>query len=256
LRIELDRRGLADHDLLAVLLADRLIDREHPHVSQNRLADEFLDACGLFRGLVAVGQHHVDVIVGQDEASGAGVGRHVQRYRAHPARQDRGHEAAVLGDDDLAVAYRLSSRDRAAHDGADEIFDGVRPVGLFEEARIGGVRRPGLPADIAVADHLADAEIGLGDQHFRPWRAAVGPAPASAARARACRSRARRQCRRRGERYQVRSSAQVSLRFTFLVTRTAGGTGSTGFHQPNVKAWLIRRIQSALITRYASAPRR
>jgi len=52
------------------------------------------------------------------------------------------------------------------HDGADEIFDGVRPVGLFEEARIGGVRRPGLPADIAVADHLADAEIGLGDQHF------------------------------------------------------------------------------------------
>jgi hypothetical protein len=120
----------------------------------------------VFSAAFAVRQHHVDVIVGQDEAAGAGVGRHVQRYRTHSARQDRGHEAAVLGDNDLAVAYRLSSGDRAARDCADEIFDGVRPVGLFDEARIGGVRRPGLPADIAVADHLADAEIGLGDQHF------------------------------------------------------------------------------------------
>src|SRR5262249_53445883 len=58
---------------------------EHPHVAQNRLADEFLDAGGLFRGLVTVRQHHVDVIVGQDEAASAGIGCHVQRYRTHPA---------------------------------------------------------------------------------------------------------------------------------------------------------------------------
>jgi hypothetical protein len=36
-------------------------------------------------------------------------------------------------------------------------------------------------------------------------------------------------------------------------TQTAGPAASSGFHQLNVKAWLMRRIQIALITRYAKA---
>ena len=38
-RRELERRGLADHDALAVLFLDRLVDREHADVGQDRLAD-------------------------------------------------------------------------------------------------------------------------------------------------------------------------------------------------------------------------
>ena len=55
-------RGLADHDFLAVLFPDRLVHRQHPHVSQNCFGDEFFDA-GLFRRFVAARQQHVDVIV-------------------------------------------------------------------------------------------------------------------------------------------------------------------------------------------------
>jgi hypothetical protein len=35
--------------------------------------------------------------------------------------------------------------------------------------------------------------------------------------------------------------------------KTAGSAAGSGFHQLNVKAWLMRRIQIALITRYAEA---
>ena len=51
----------------------------------------------LLRRLVAARQDHVDMVVRQDEAAGAGFRRHVHRYRAHAVRQDRGHEAAALG---------------------------------------------------------------------------------------------------------------------------------------------------------------
>ena len=50
----------------------------------------------------------VDVIVRQDEAAGSGVRRYVERYGAHAVRQDGGHEAAALGDDDLGLANRLA----------------------------------------------------------------------------------------------------------------------------------------------------
>src|ERR1700728_3459409 len=76
-RIELDGRGLSDHDLLAVLLTEDLIDREHPHVLENCFADVFLDAAVFLRRLVATGEHDIDVVVGQDEAARPGFGRDI-----------------------------------------------------------------------------------------------------------------------------------------------------------------------------------
>ncbi len=43
-RAQLERRGLADHHALAVLLLDRLVDREHAHVGQDGLAGGVLGA--------------------------------------------------------------------------------------------------------------------------------------------------------------------------------------------------------------------
>ena len=110
--IELECRGLADDDLLAVLLLDSLVHREHANVSQNCLADVFLDAGCLFRGLVAARQQHIDVIVRQDEAAGAAVGRHFERHCAHALRQNGGQESAALGHHHLVVANRLSGAHR------------------------------------------------------------------------------------------------------------------------------------------------
>ena len=44
---QFERRGLADHDALAVLLLDRLVDRQHAHVGEDGLAGVDFDAGGL-----------------------------------------------------------------------------------------------------------------------------------------------------------------------------------------------------------------
>src|SRR5208282_2016574 len=66
------------------------------------------------------------------------------------------------------------------------------------------------------------------------------------------RSPAWRQRRRQRGRHRVRSDARLSLRFTFQSDTTAGTAVNSGFHQLNVKAWLMRSIQIALIARYAA----
>src|SRR4029077_16772302 len=53
--------------------------------------------------------------------------------------------------------------------------------------------------------------------------------------------------RQRRERHRGQPDARLSLRFTSHVT--AGSAVIAGFDQLNVKAWLMRRIQIALILR-------
>ena len=60
--------------------------------------------------LVALGQQHVDAIVRQNEAAGAGFRRDFGRNRPHAGRQDRGHEAGSVGLDQLLFADRLARR--------------------------------------------------------------------------------------------------------------------------------------------------
>ena len=55
------------------------------------------------------------------------------------------------------------------------------------------------------------------------------------------------------ERHRGRRDARVSLRFTFHNDANGGSAVSLAISQLNVKAWLMRRIQIALITRYAVA---
>ncbi len=245
---QFERRGLADHDLLAVLFVDGLIDREHPHVAQNRVADEFLDAGRLFRRFVAPRQQDVDAVVRQDEAAGAGLRRNVDRGRAHALRQHRGHEARALGHHDLGLADRIAGQHRDPHDRADEVVDGVRPVGLFDEARIGGVRRPGLPADIlaaitwprsrsdlatstsTVSSGGATGAGGGGGGALPPAAKYAAMPPAATATPRT-----------------TRRAAFITLHFPRDATAEAAVI--TGFQQLNVKAWLMRRIQIALILR-------
>ena len=96
MRIELDRCGLADHDFLALLFSEHLIDSQNPDVSQDRFGDVFFDAGKLFRRLVAARQQNVDMVIREDEAAGAGIGCHIHRNRAHAVGQHRGQKAAGL----------------------------------------------------------------------------------------------------------------------------------------------------------------
>src|SRR4051812_21365254 len=73
-RRELESRGPADHDLLPVLLAERLVDREHANVRHDGFRRMRVSAAGLVGIALAPRQDDVDMIVRQDEAAGAGLG--------------------------------------------------------------------------------------------------------------------------------------------------------------------------------------
>ena len=124
LRRQLERRGLADDGVAACAillgdLLDRLVDGQHAHVVEDRLGHVFGTA-GARRSLVdSPGHDDVDVVVGQDEAAGAGIGRDPDGDGALALRQDGRHEAAI-GADQLGVADRLAGIEAGAGDGADD----------------------------------------------------------------------------------------------------------------------------------------
>jgi hypothetical protein len=72
LGLQFERDGLADYGVLAVLFLRLLVDREHADIRQNdfRVDDVGTAIVGI---LVALGQDHVDPVVRQDEAAGAGL---------------------------------------------------------------------------------------------------------------------------------------------------------------------------------------
>ena len=163
-RVELDRGGLADYRALAVLLLDRLVDCQHAHVDENDLADVNLHAGALFRRPIAAREDDVDVVVGQDESAGSGLGRNFERDREHARGQDGCHIAATRAFDQLGFADGLAGGKRRARDRARELLDGVRPLALANERRSGSGRRPHLPAQVLRAHRVAQADIGAGDQ--------------------------------------------------------------------------------------------
>src|SRR3954452_22122373 len=73
-RREFERRGPADHDLLPVLLAERLVDREHANVGHDGFRRMRVPAAGLVGIALAPRQDDVDMVVRQDEAAGPGLG--------------------------------------------------------------------------------------------------------------------------------------------------------------------------------------
>ena len=106
---------------MPAFLVDRLIDRQDPHIAQDRVADELFDAAGLFRRLVAARQHDIDAIVGQNEAAGAGFRRNLDGDGAHAFRQHGGHEARALGHHHIGIANGIACHHGDAHDRAGEI---------------------------------------------------------------------------------------------------------------------------------------
>jgi hypothetical protein len=123
-----------------------------------------VDAGLLFRFAVAAAQDHVDPVVGQDEAAGAGFRGDLGRERPHAGGQDRGHEARSVGLDEFSLANRLAGHHGGARDRAGQLLDGVRSLGATQEQWAGGGRRPDLPLDVVGRHHMAHADIDLGDQ--------------------------------------------------------------------------------------------
>src|ERR1035441_8935894 len=133
-RRQFERRGLADHDLLAVFLLHVLVDRQHADIGENGFAAVRVAAAGAFIGVAfAACQNDVDMIVRQDESAGAGLRRNLRGDGAHAGRQDRGHEAGAFGIHELGLADRFAADEWIARDGPGQRFDGVRPIGLADE---------------------------------------------------------------------------------------------------------------------------
>src|SRR6202142_2880834 len=117
-RRQFERRGLADHNLLAVSLLHVLVDRQHADIGENRFAAVRVAATGGFVGVgLAARQNDVDMIVRQNESAGAGFRRNLRGYGAHAGRQHPGHEAGSFGVHKLRLADRLSSDERISPDG-------------------------------------------------------------------------------------------------------------------------------------------
>ena len=123
-------------------------------------------SCRSCRACGAPRQDHVDAVVRQDEAAGAGFRRNFGRDRAHAGRQDRRHEACgAVGLDQLGFADRFARGERRAGDRAGELLDRVRPRFPGDVGVAGGGLGPGLPGEIVRRDGSAHADIALGDQH-------------------------------------------------------------------------------------------
>ena len=164
-RRQLERRGFADHHLLTILLLHPLVDRQHAHVGENGFAGVHFGA-GLLLGLaVALGEDHVDAIVGQDEARGGAFRRYADRDRAHARGQNRGHVAGALGHHQLGVADRLAGDERRARDRTGQSLDGARMILAANEVAGIGVGRPFLPDHVARRQLVTDVDIGFRHQH-------------------------------------------------------------------------------------------
>src|SRR5947208_2881500 len=79
--------------------------------------------------VVAPRQDDVDMVVRENEAGGAGVGRDVDRDRPLALGQDRGHVPGALGFDQLGLSDRLAGGKRLTGDRARELIEGVGIVG-------------------------------------------------------------------------------------------------------------------------------
>jgi len=88
---------------------------------------------------------HVDAVVGQNEAAGAGFRRYFRRDRAHARRQNSGHEAGPIGLYQLLFADRLAYDERRARNPTDHLGRRVRSVGAADEAIARAPGGPGLP---------------------------------------------------------------------------------------------------------------
>src|ERR1700688_505531 len=80
LRLEFERHGLADHGVLAVFFLRRLIDGEHADVRQDDFGNDDVGRTRAAGVLVAFRKKHVDAVVRQDEAAGAGLRRGFGRH--------------------------------------------------------------------------------------------------------------------------------------------------------------------------------
>src|ERR1700732_5468339 len=81
LGLQLERCGLADDGVLAVLFLRRLIDRENADIGQDGFRDHDVGSSSAIRIriLLAPGKNDVDPVVGQNEAAGAGLRRNLGR---------------------------------------------------------------------------------------------------------------------------------------------------------------------------------
>ena len=151
--------------VLAVLFLRRLVDREHADVRQDDFGIDDIGRAGWSGFFSRLDRMHVDAVVGQDEAAGAGLRRDFGRDGAHAGRQDRGHEAGSVGLDQLLLADRLAGDEGGARDRAGDLGRRIRPFVAADEDVARGRRRPGLPLQVLGLDRLAEADVGLGDEN-------------------------------------------------------------------------------------------
>ena len=191
------------------------------------------------RILLAPGQDDVHVVVGQDEAAGAGLRRNLGRDRAHSLGR-----IAAMNPDPLALISFGSRIGSPAMKGERAIEPVISLVAsgrslLADEGIARRGCRPGLPLHVVRRDRLAEANVRLWPREHRRSVAArpareVGPC---------CpiHLRDRQRHRQRQERWSGRQCVPYSYASLSTLRRDASAA-VTGVDQLFVKAWLMRRI--------------
>ena len=137
-------------------------------VGEDRLRRHDFDPSSLGGFVVAREPDDVDAVIGENESTGRRIALVIDldRDSALSARQDRRHEPARPGLDQLVVADRLAAEERHPR---HRTFDVLERVGLRRlcDHRFGHVRfRPRVPSYRALVDHRPHRQILTGHEHL------------------------------------------------------------------------------------------
>ena len=195
---------------------------------------------------------HVDPVVGQDEAAGAGFRRDLGRDRPHAGGQDRRHEARAVGLDQLAsrIGSPVTKGVRAIEPASCWMASGRSLLRMkFGPAAAAGQTCHWMsfgdttwPMPIsALATRTSTVSI---------WATGCGAAAAACPPAASRAARPPAATQRRAQQYARLSYASLS---TMTRCRAGPRPSMRGFHQRNVNPWLMRRIQMRVNGAYAFA---
>ena len=249
-RREFQGRGLADHNLLAVLVLDGLIDGEHAHIGEDGFADEDVSTPVAFSASLSRRARMTSTwSPGRTKPPAPVSGR----ISIEIARMPLGRIAAMIAGaadlDQPAFLDRFAGRERV-----QRAIEPVRSVdrvracrSCLMKCRAGGCRRPDLPLQIVLADQrVAGADVGIGDQDFDGFELATGAGAGGGSSPTA--GEQWRQGRRRRPQLPALRDARLSYASLSDMTQTAGTERVLiGFHHPKVNSWLMRRMQTKLI---------
>jgi hypothetical protein len=207
---QFERRGLSDRGFYPVFLIDRLIDGQHPNISQNRGGGVSLNASRFFGGFVPPRQHDVHAVIRQDETAGARLGRTTAAARipfAGTAARKPDPFAKTTWGPRIGSPASIATRT-------------IAPLNLLSASGCSDfLMKPGLAASVGhVCQPISWPSITWPSSPPMLRRFPASPPVVLEAAHLCCPQPDRRRRRRRRPRHRVRQDVRLSSRFAFHET--------------------------------------